>query len=306
MALYTDQFYQLDPGNPPSTGSTFTVQNLSIDDRNNNNYLTAGDRDSINGSRITDVWNGDQITVIDNVTGQQITITGVTFYTRSGATYFTPTDGTKLHDMSFVSSNYVTQSTGVPIGNLGPPCFTAGTLIRTLSGLRPVETLQPGDLIVTRDHGPRPLHWIGRRRIEGTGRFAPIRFAKGAIGNDRELLVSPQHRMLISGWQAELLFGEDEVLAAAKHLINGTTIVQSPRRRVDYVHLMFDRHEIVEAEGVPSESFHPGDYMMSGDEELRDEIVSLFPELANLSAAAGWDTARCVLKAHEAQLLLAA
>lgn len=306
MAYYTDQFFAMDPGNPPASGTSLTMQNLSILDRNNNNYLTAGDRDMINGDRITDVWDGDQITVIDNVTGQQVTITGVTFYTRSGATYFTPTDGSKLHDSTFVSSTYVNQSTGVPIGDLGPPCFTAGTLIRTMAGLRPVEALQPGDLIATRDHGPRPLRWIGRRRTPGTGRFAPIRFAEGVIGNDRALLVSPQHRMLITGWQAELLFGENEVLAAARHLINGTTIVQCPRRRVDYVHLLFDRHEIVEAEGVPSESFHPGDYMMSGDTELRDEIVTLFPELANLRAAPGWEAARCVLKAHEAQLLHAA
>ncbi|WP_102225832.1 Hint domain-containing protein [Acidimangrovimonas sediminis] len=316
MATYPDKFYEMDPGNPPSSGTELNTLTLDYTDANNDGYLSPSSSnnywwnqtssDTINGEKITAVWVGDTVTVVDNATGETKTVTGVTFYTSDGHQYFTPTDGSNLHDATFVKSTYVNQSTKIPLKNLGTPCFVAGTLIRTPEGLRPVETLLPGDLVVTHDNGVRPLRWIGSRTVPGMGTNTPVRFARGAIGNARDLYVSPQHRMLISGWRAELLCGEDEVLAAALHMVNGDTITRAPRREVTYVHLLFDRHEIVEAEGVPSESFHPGDYILSGDTALREELVSLFPELGDLSTATGWHSARTILKAHEAQLLSAA
>lgn len=305
MPSYTDQFFAMDPGNPPASGTSLTMQTLDIRDGTNDHYLDSSFKahDEINGSRIADVWDGDTITVIDNSTGQQTSITGVTFYTWDGGRYFTPTDGTTLHDSTFVSSTWVNQSTGVPIGELGPPCFVAGTRVRTPRGMRPVESLRVGDMVLTSDRGAQPVRWIGTRTVRAAEAFAPILFKAGSFGNARELMVSPQHRMLVSGWRAELLFGQEEVLAAAKHLVDGVNVVQAPRREVTYVHILFDRHEIVDAEGVASESFHPGDYILSGDDELREEIVALFPELADLAGARNWGAARTVLKAREAQLL---
>lgn len=310
MANYEDKFFEVDPGNPPESGTSLTAKMLTITDANNNNYLSPpqwyqnpSQADQINGEQITRVWVGDTITYTDAATGATLNVTGVTFYTADNHQYFTPTDGSNLHDGVFQSSTYVTVSTGIPIGNLGTPCFVTGTLVRTPDGERRVEDLVPGDLVLTRDNGAQPLRWIGKTTVTGQGSLAPIRFAPGAIGNTRELLVSPQHRMLISGWQAELIHGQDEVLAAATHLVNGDTITRMPCRRVTYVHLLFDRHEILEAEGVPTESFHPGDYLMSRDADLRAEIVELFPELDDLETARGWDAARSVLKAHEARVM---
>ena len=86
-------------------------------------------------------------------------------------------------------------------------CFTRGTLIKTDQGERPIEELAAGDMVLTMDHGYQPIRWIGSSKRAATGDLAPILIRKGALGNDRDLRVSPQHRMLLQGWQAELLFG---------------------------------------------------------------------------------------------------
>lgn len=81
-------------------------------------------------------------------------------------------------------------------------CFVRGTLIKTEDGPRYVETLKTGDMVMTQDRGLQPLVWTGGRKIAGVGNMAPIRFDAGVLGNIRPLLVSPQHRMLVSGWEA--------------------------------------------------------------------------------------------------------
>lgn len=182
-------------------------------------------------------------------------------------------------------------------------CFTEGTRIATAQGLRPVQDLRIGDLVVTRDHGLQPVRWAGQRRVAAEGNFAPVRFDAGTIGNERPLLVSPQHRMLIRGGEVNMLFGEGEVLASAKHLINGGSVREMPGGCVTYVHLLFDGHEIIYAEGTPSESFYPGDTGLGAVEDaVREELFTLFPELRDPVASYG-DTARMCLRKHEAQLM---
>jgi Hint domain len=160
-----------------------------------------------------------------------------------------------------------------------PPCFVAGTRIRVPGGEVAVEEIAVGDLVETMDHGPQPVRWIGRRRVRGSGDFAPVRIEAGVLGNVRVLLVSPQHRMLITGWRAELLFGEAEILIAAKHLAGLAGISFAPADRVEYVHLMFDRHEIIFAESAATESFFPGSAMLGPESDMRSEVGRLFPEL---------------------------
>lgn len=186
-------------------------------------------------------------------------------------------------------------------GDTGVVCFASGTLIRTPQGDVPVEHLLPGDLACTLDHGPQPLRWVGKRKVAARGKFAPIRIAKGALGNTRDLVVSPQHRMLIRGWRAEMLFDQPEVLVAALHLIDDTRIRRIEGGRVTYHHLLFDTHQIIFAEDAPSESFHPGDWSLGtlGD-AARTEVLDLFPELATQGYGA---SARVALKSHEAALL---
>jgi len=111
--------------------------------------------------------------------------------------------------------------------------------------------------------------------------------------------------MLFQGYQAELLFGESEVLAPAKHLIDGTAVTADPRDEVTYVHMMFDEHEIVFAEGAATESFHPGSVAMDTiTDAARDELFSIFPELRVMPETYGGTARRC-LRRHEVQLLKA-
>ncbi|WP_372572530.1 Hint domain-containing protein [Ruegeria jejuensis] len=167
------------------------------------------------------------------------------------------------------------------IENVEIACFTEGTMIRTPGGERAIETLQVGDLVDTLDHGPQPIRWIGRRSVAGRGRHAPIRFAPGTIGNDRPVQVSPQHRVLLSGWRCELFFHAPEVLCAAKHLCDGDRIHRAPCDQITYFHLMFDRHEIVLGENALLESFYAGDHILQADRACYDELIELFPELAD-------------------------
>ncbi|SLN34940.1 Bifunctional hemolysin/adenylate cyclase precursor [Aquimixticola soesokkakensis] len=182
-------------------------------------------------------------------------------------------------------------------------CFTAGTRIATPFGPRPIEDLVIGDLVLTRDHGPQPLRWIGSRSLTATAALAPIEIAQGTLGNARVLRVSPEHRMLVTGWRAELLFGEPEVFVAAKHLINDANVRPCHGGEVTYLHMMFDQHEVVFAEGAAAESFHPGGMAMDTlDEMERAEFFSIFPELRALPNSHGPLARRC-LKRHEAALL---
>lgn len=182
-------------------------------------------------------------------------------------------------------------------------CFTAGTRISTPYGQRPIETLGIGDLVLTKDNGPQAIRWIGKRTVPAVGKLAPIRFKAGVFDNDRDLIVSPQHRMLCSDWRSNLMFGDSEVLATAKHLINGDTVVRETVDEVTYVHIMFDEHEIVFAENTASESFYPGDSALDAiGREASEEMFSVFPEIASLPTSYG-DTARLCLKRFEAELL---
>ncbi len=183
-------------------------------------------------------------------------------------------------------------------------CFVRGTLIDTAEGPKKIEEIAAGDLVRTQDHGLQPVRWIGASTVRGTGQNAPIQIRKGALGNDRDLWVSPQHRMLLSGWQLELLFAEPEALVPAKMLVNDQSILQTEVDQVEYFHMMFDTHEIVFAEGAPSESFHPGRMGMGTfSEETRAEIFRLFPQLETGLETYG-PSARMTLKSHEARILV--
>ncbi|KJS41260.1 MAG: hypothetical protein VR71_06125 [Roseovarius sp. BRH_c41] len=182
-------------------------------------------------------------------------------------------------------------------------CFTPGARILTQWGERPVESLRLGDMVVTRDHGLQPVRWVGKRTVAGLGDFAPISVASSVMGGRDALLVSPQHRLLFTGYQAELLFGESEVLIAAKHMVNGRDVTVSPCDEVTYIHVMFDRHEIIFADGLGTESFYAGDMALTAvDAAAREELFAIFPELRS-APGQHRDTVRPCLRRHEAQLL---
>ena len=184
-------------------------------------------------------------------------------------------------------------------------CFTPGTRIATPKGARDIATLRVGDLVVTRDHGLQPIRWIQQRTVPALESFAPIRIRPGVItGQDRDLLVSPQHHMLFQGYRAELLFGESEVLVSAKHMINDKYVTQETGGDVTYIHMMFDEHEVVYAEGAATESFHPGDVGLTAvSDPAREELFALFPALRSNVNGYGQTARRC-LKGHETKLLI--
>lgn len=182
-------------------------------------------------------------------------------------------------------------------------CFTRGTMIGTPEGPRAIEELAVGDLVLTRDNGARPIRWIGSQAVAAAGKLAPVTIRAGALGNDRDLKVSQLHRMLVADWRAELMFGEPEVLAAARHLVDGDTIHVAEGGEVEYFHMLFDRHEIVTANGAPSESFHPGEQGMGWmDDAVREEIFAIFPQLRAAIDGFG-PSARTSLRAYEARAL---
>lgn len=251
-----------DPANPP--------------DQTDNDFVDlSGFFDNINELRAANTPNGDGDVVLDLGDGQTLTFVGVSDVTL----------------LNFENTNVI--------------CFTRGARIRTTQGDVAVEDLVAGDLVETMDSGPQPIRWIGRRilsagLLDATPRLRPVRIAKGALGASRDLMVSPQHRMLLSGERAEMMFGTDQVLAAAKDLVDGDMIHMGPVEDVEYFHILFDDHEIIFAEDVPTESFHPGEQALNTTTaKMQAEIFELFPELAEECIIR--PTARMVLKSHEAK-----
>lgn len=192
------------------------------------------------------------------------------------------------------------------------PCFTPGTLIATPRGERKIDDLRIGDRVITRDNGIQEIAWIGRKHLTGREilqqpHLRPVLIKRGALGHglpERDMMVSPNHRMLVSSEKTQLYFEETEVLAAAKHMVGADGIHAVDPMQTTYIHFMFERHEVVLANGAWSESFQPGDYSLGGiADPQRDEILALFPDLRTAKGRADYKAARKSLKRHEAELL---
>jgi len=180
-------------------------------------------------------------------------------------------------------------------------CFTRDTPILCAHGAELVQDLAAGMRVQTRNNGLQPVRWVGHQKTDGRGVLAPVRIKKGALGNSADLLVSPMHRMLISGPRAELLFGVPELLAHARDLRDGDRIFSDPCDSVDYFHILFDAHQIISAYDCWSESFTPLNIAPEAfDHKSQDELRTLFPHLGQ-----GWQDARPTLTSQEVALLSA-
>jgi hypothetical protein len=187
------------------------------------------------------------------------------------------------------------------------PCFVAGTCIATPQGDRRAQALRPGDLVMTKDEGAQPLRWIGLRRVAAQGDFAPNHIRADTPGRHRDLLVSPLYRFLIRDNLAEPLFGEAEVLVATHDLVNGLSIACREGGGATYLHLLFDRHQVVFAEGLETESFLPAPQTADIFEADRvAEIYSISPHVDPDSGTGCSSAVRRPLKHYEAELLRAA
>ncbi|MGP3696847.1 Hint domain-containing protein [Rhodobacter sp. NSM] len=266
-----------------------------------NDTVVAGLGDTIVGGEDSD--DGDRDVLILNVGGDYpYTVVRDEDDPESGWIYFETPSGTQsIRFENIEKIRYV-------------PCFTPGSLLLTLRGEVAVEDLRVGDRVLTRDSGYRPVRWIGRRHLPSSmlsfqPELRPILIRRGALGPDRpsrDMMVSRQHRMLIWGARAELLFGEGELLVRAAHLLGQPGVEEAAANDVTYLHVLFDRHEIVMADGTWTESFQPGDRTIEGlDADQRAELFAIFPELATREGAASFPAARPTLRAHEARALLA-
>lgn len=172
---------------------------------------------------------------------------------------------------------------------LEPACFVAGTMIETPDGPRAIETLQAGEIVQTADNGAIAVRLVlhttvSARDLAHQPHLRPIRIAAGALGQDlpnRDLYVSPQHRVLVRSKIAQRIFATNEVLVAAKQLLQIDGIdVATDLPEVTYYHLIFDQHEIVLSNGAETESLYPGPLALRNlGRAAREEIYALFPEL---------------------------
>jgi serralysin len=193
------------------------------------------------------------------------------------------------------------------------PCFTPGAQVATPQGARSVEELRVGDKVITRDNGIQEIRWVGAKSLDLNGLKAaphlrPVLIRKGSLGDglpERDMMVSPNHRMLVANERTSLYFDEREVLVSAKHLVDNKGVAQVDMLGTTYIHFMFDQHEVVLADGTWTESFQPGDYSLKGiGNAQRSEILELFPELKTTQGVADYAAARKSLKKHEAMLLM--
>jgi hypothetical protein len=168
-------------------------------------------------------------------------------------------------------------------------CFMRGTLIHTPNGTTLVEDLTVGDRVETSDHGLQSIRWIGSRKLDAivltaNRKLHPVRITAGALDRgipEQDLLVSRQHRMLVSSKRVRSISGEDEVLISAIKLTKCPGIyVDYDVKEVEYFHILFDEHQVIYANGAPSESLYTGKQALKSLlPKAYDEIVTLFPEI---------------------------
>lgn len=279
--------------------------------------------DAVDDSATTEMGTPVIIDVLGNDTdpdGDPLTVTsvsddenGTTTLNEDGTVTFTPNEGyTGETDFTYTISdgNGGTDTANV---HVEVPCFTPGTKIATPLGERLVEELREGDRIITRDNGIQEIRWLGRKVLTGHDlarkpHLKPILIQAGSLGNglpEHDMLVSPNHRVLVNNDKTALYFEEREVLAAAKHLTGLRGVDEVTSLGVEYIHFMFDQHEVVLSNGAWTESFQPGEMTLGGiGNAQRTEILELFPELQTAEGLEGYAAARRSLKKHEAQLLV--
>lgn len=283
-------FQEVSFGSPANVGEFFTFIGgggtvaLEVDEP-----LTAAAPDQLEENVTTQTL--DQAITVDGtnwaagtliVTGWRVTMSGDDgeTYVMSSISLGNKGNGNNpVHLMVFHNKNVppdgtvltVTQEVnGVAPNGIPYVCFTRGALITTVRGPRRIETLRPGDLVITADNGLQPIRWIGRKKLSPL-RLAlnvsarPILVPKGTLGAWRDTLFSPQHRLFLAGKELHLLHSEAEMLIAAKHLLSVAGIRSVvPDMGVQYFHLAFDRHELIFADGVLSESLYLGPVGVDG------------------------------------------
>lgn len=270
-------------------GGTSTAYDMNNNASNDQFSLDGGPAQTFDG---TSVYNAT-ITYIDGTTA---TISAVIFQDTAGNTYMAPEYSANADQavleanpmrsltLNSLAGNNYSGLNGTRQSFSFVTCFTTGMRLMTPTGMVEVEKLQEGDLLMTRDNGFQRIRWVGKATRAALGKLAPIRIAKGALGLGlpvRDLIVSQQHRMLIVSEIARRIIGEGEALVPAKKLLHLPGIDYADDMiTVTYYHVLLDRHEVIFAEGAPTESLLIGAMAERAlGEEAYTEIAELFPDL---------------------------
>lgn len=212
----------------------------------------------------------------------------------------------RIVDTAILTSNVTGGSLTLPEYDI--VCFVRGTELETSHGRVKIEDLTAGMSVMTRDNGPQEIKWIGSTKVKLSvgSKLTPICIKANALGEktpSADLYVSPEHRVLVRSRIARKLFGADEVLVAAKQLLqlNGIDIAVG-MTEVEYFHVLFDQHEIVVSNGAETESLYTGPVAMrSVSKAAAEEIYSLFPELRDADYIS--EPARQLLSGHAGRKL---
>jgi Hint domain len=297
-----------------STGTTININDLDTGAGGNTDLVFDDGTDTLQvlNQPVTLTYNdGGSLVTTTFPAGTQIQaefrITFSSGYTIIGLRFENPTAPPDLINAGYtvvdLNNNFVIPPPGTNLGTVlsvngdgSTPyvdvvCFAAGTMIMTTGGPRPVETLGAGDLVVTADHGPQEVVWTGQVAILPNQReHWPVVLPPGLLGNVAPLVVSPQHRLLISHPMAELMFGSHDVLVPAVSLLDAPGVRrQRPLVGVTYVHIACAQHELVLADGAWSETLLAGEDILGGAPDKMPEREAVRP----------------VLRAFEARLLAA-
>lgn len=249
---------------------------------------------------------------LKNVNGEDLRgETIATISTEDGQRYFFLLSGASKETMD-AFPNGAHAVTEVINGGLLPLCFARGTLIRTPTGDVPVEALRPGQMVLNAEGKRIRLRWMSHRGLSAAELMLepghrPVCIPEDYFGPGqpyRDLWLSPQHKVVVGGWQTELLFLQSEVFVAAKHIAAATEQAHGAQNGVEYFHLLFDRHEVVIANGLPSESLFPGDVAIASLTcEAREDLDRLLIQQGRAGHGYG-PTARMALTAREARTLM--
>lgn len=286
-----------DPDNDPSTGNEGWTVEPDMD------FLTPKD------DLASNTGSGDDYIIFDSGSG-------FILYDLDGNLPTSPTTLTYLE-----ADNDGDPSVGDNDGALGfhdsyqsVVCFTAGTEIATPQGWRRVENLRPGDMVLTRDNAEQPVVWTAERRLSRRElalrpNLHPVRIRAGALGPanpSQDLLVSPQHRILLHSKIAERMFGTREVLVPAIKLIHLPGVAQmQPLGEVVYHHFLLEKHHLITANGAVTESFFPGQQALhSITKRAREELFILFPELGRTGVISNYHSARLFVSGKAASKLV--
>ncbi len=143
---------------------------------------------------------------------------------------------------------------------VGPlPGLAPDTPIATPLGPRPVSALRPGDRVRTADDGDSEVLWQGRINAPAIGGFRPVRFHAACFGHGQDIVLRAAQPVAIGGVDVQYLFGEDEVLVEARHLVNGRSVTWEPGTPVAASHgIVLDRPSLIRAGTIWVESLHLG------------------------------------------------